>query len=80
MLRLLVVSVVVAVGAVHAVPADKDSLNTLFAQFVQQHGKVYSTRQEMIHRQRIFAQNLQKIEEHNKSGSSYKMGKKLQDG
>jgi hypothetical protein len=29
----------------------------------------------MIHRQKIFAENLQKIEQHNRAGASYKMGR-----
>jgi hypothetical protein len=58
-----------------AVPTDKDHLNMLFAKFVREHGKVYATRGELIHRQKIFAENLKKIEEHNRSGASYTMGK-----
>jgi len=73
MLRTLIVCL--AVGLAVGVPTDKDSLNILFSKFVKEHGKVYATRAEMIHRQKIFAQNLQKIEEHNKAGASYKMGR-----
>ena len=67
----------IGVVALVAVPTDKDSLNSLFSKFVKEHGKVYATRAELIHRQKVFAQNLQKIEDHNRSGASYKMGKTL---
>ena len=75
MLRILIASL--AFALVVAVPTDKDSLNILFSKFVKEHGKVYATRAELIHRQKVFAQNLQKIEDHNRSGASYKMGKTL---
>jgi hypothetical protein len=75
MLRLLLLTV--AVGVAVSVPTDKDTLGVLFSKFVREHGKEYATREEFLHRQKIFAKNLQKIEEHNRSGSSYKMGKKL---
>ncbi len=73
MLRTLMVCL--ALGLAAAVPTDKDTLNILFSKFVKEHGKVYNTREEMIHRQKIFAENLQKIEQHNRAGASYKMGK-----
>jgi len=66
--------VCLALGLAAAVPTDKDTLNILFSKFVKEHGKVYNTREEMIHRQKIFAENLQKIEQHNRAGASYKMG------
>ena len=75
MLRILIASL--AFALVVAVPTDKDSLNILFSKFVKEHGKVYATRAELIHRQKVFAQNLQKIEDHNRSGASYKTGKTL---
>jgi hypothetical protein len=73
MLRTLMVCL--ALGLAAAVPTDKDTLNILFSKFVKEHGKVYNTREEMIHRQKIFAENLQKIEQHNRAGASYKMGR-----
>merc|ERR1712168_693210 len=45
-----------------------------FVQFTQQYGKTYRTRTETSMRASIFQKNLKKIEEHNKSGSSWKMG------
>merc|ERR1719391_1452881 len=45
-----------------------------FDQFTQKYGKTYSSRTEANLRAAIFAQNLKKIEEHNKSGSSWTMG------
>jgi hypothetical protein len=75
MLRLLLLTV--AVGVAVSVPTDKDTLGVLFSKFMREHGKEYASREEFLHRQKIFAKNLQKIEEHNRSGSSYKMGKKL---
>merc|ERR1712112_713061 len=45
-----------------------------FARFKEQYGKVYKTRSEQFRRATIFANNLKKIEEHNKSGASWKMG------
>merc|ERR1711937_200367 len=45
-----------------------------FARFKEQYGKVYKTRSEQFRRATIFADNLKKIEEHNKSGASWKMG------
>jgi len=45
-----------------------------FAKFREQFGKVYKTKSEVYRRATIFAQNLKKIEEHNKSGASWTMG------
>merc|ERR1712134_6006 len=45
-----------------------------FARFKEQYGKVYKTRSEQFRRATIFADNLKKIEEHNKSGAPWKMG------
>jgi len=44
-----------------------------FARFNEQYGKVYMTRSEQFRRAAVFAENLKKIEEHNKSGASWKM-------
>merc|ERR1711935_23820 len=45
-----------------------------FARFKEQYGKVYMTRSEQFRRAAVFAENLKNIEEHNKSGASWKMG------
>jgi len=45
-----------------------------FAKFKEQHGKVYKTRSEHFRRATIFAENLRKIEEHNRSGATWTMG------
>jgi len=45
-----------------------------FVQFKNKYQKIYSSRAETTLRATIFAQNLKKIEKHNKSGSSWTMG------
>jgi len=45
-----------------------------FAKFREQYNKVYKTKSEHFRRSTIFAENLKKYEEHNKSGASWTMG------
>merc|ERR1712244_148690 len=57
-----------------ALAGHADYAKLQFAQFREQYGKVYKTRTEHQMRFDIFQANLKKIEEHNKSGASWKKG------
>merc|ERR1712112_32823 len=57
-----------------ALAGHADYAKLQFAQFREQYGKVYKTRTEHHMRFDIFQANLKKIEEHNKSGASWKKG------
>ena len=70
-MKLLLLSVLAAV----ALAGQADYAKLQFAQFKEQFGKVYKTRTEHQMRFDIFQANLKKIEEHNKSGASWKKGK-----
>jgi len=69
-MKLLLLSVLAAV----ALAGQADYAKLQFAQFKEQYGKVYKTRTEHQMRFDIFQANLKKIEEHNKSGASWKKG------
>merc|ERR1712042_96498 len=69
-MKLLLLSVLAAV----ALAGQADYAKLQFAQFREQYGKVYKTRTEHQMRFDIFQANLKKIEEHNKSGASWKKG------
>merc|ERR1712142_202792 len=57
-----------------ALAGHADYAKLQFAQFKEQYGKIYKTRTEHQMRFDIFQANLKKIEEHNKSGASWKKG------
>jgi len=57
-----------------ALAGHADYAKLQFAQFKEQYGKIYKTRSEHQMRFDIFQANLKKIEEHNKSGASWKKG------
>merc|ERR1712154_328912 len=69
-MKLLLLSVLAAV----ALAGQADYAKLQFAQFKEQYGKAYKTRTEHQMRFDIFQANLKKIEEHNKSGASWKKG------
>merc|ERR1712142_1090798 len=69
-MKLLLLPVLAAV----ALAGQADYAKLQFAQFKEQFGKVYKTRTEHQMRFDIFQANLKKIEEHNKSGASWKKG------
>merc|ERR1712042_431224 len=69
-MKLLLLPVLAAV----ALAGQADYAKLQFAQFREQYGKVYKTRTEHQMRFDIFQANLKKIEEHNKSGASWKKG------
>merc|ERR1712083_74517 len=69
-MKLLLLSVIAAV----ALAGHADYAKLQFAQFKAQYGKIYKTRTEHQMRYDIFQANLKKIEEHNKSGASWKKG------
>jgi len=69
-MKLLLLPVLAAV----ALAGQADYAKLQFAQFKEQYGKIYKTRSEHQMRFDIFQANLKKIEEHNKSGASWKKG------
>merc|ERR1711872_807669 len=69
-MKLLLLPVLAAV----ALAGHADYAKLQFAQFKEQYGKIYKTRSEHQMRFDIFQANLKKIEEHNKSGASWKKG------
>merc|ERR1712042_268681 len=69
-MKLLLLLVLAAV----ALAGQADYAKLQFAQFKEQYGKIYKTRSEHQMRFDIFQANLKKIEEHNKSGASWKKG------
>merc|ERR1711872_868306 len=69
-MKVLLLSVLAAV----ALAGQADYAKLQFAQFKEQYGKVYKTRTEHQMRFDIFQANLKNIEEHNKSGASWKKG------
>merc|ERR1712198_420347 len=69
-MKLLLLSVLATV----ALAGQADYAKLQFAQFKEQYGKIYKTRSEHQMRFDIFQANLKKIEEHNKSGASWKKG------
>jgi len=69
-MKLLLLPVLAAV----AFAGQSDYAKLQFAQFKEQYGKIYKTRSEHQMRFDIFQANLKKIEEHNKSGASWKKG------
>ena len=58
----------------HPVPAPGHD-EVQFARFREQFGKTYHVKAEFERRFTVFQQNLRKYEQHNKSGSSWTMGK-----
>merc|ERR1711887_92206 len=68
-MKLLLVSCLAAVALAH----NADYTQLQFAQFKEQFGKTYLSRAEHNLRFDIFKTNMKKIEEHNKSGASWKM-------
>ena len=50
------------------------SLRIQFAKFKVEHNKVYKTRSEDSYRFNIFAENVAKMNAHNKAGRTYTMG------
>merc|ERR1712198_825678 len=69
-MKLLLLPVLAAV----ALAGHADYAKLQFSQFKEQYGKIYKTRSEHQMRFDIFQANLKKIEEHNKSGASWKKG------
>jgi len=67
-MKLLLVSCLAAVALAH----NADYTQIQFAQFKEQFGKTYLSRAEHNLRFDIFKTNMKKIEEHNKSGASWK--------
>merc|ERR1711936_262022 len=68
-MKLLLISCLAAVALAH----NADYTQIQFAQFKEQFGKTYLSRAEHNLRFDIFKTNMKKIEEHNKSGASWKM-------
>merc|ERR1712215_334446 len=68
-MKLLLISCLAAVALAH----NADYTQIQFAQFKEQFGKTYLSRAEHNLRCDIFKTNMKKIEEHNKSGASWKM-------
>merc|ERR1712121_146006 len=60
--------------AAAALAHNADYTQLQFAQFKEQFGKTYLSRAEHNLRFDIFKTNMKKMEEHNKSGASWKMG------
>jgi len=56
-----------------AVASYADYTKLQFAQFKEKYGKSYLSRSEHQLRYQVFQENLKKIEEHNRSGASWKM-------
>merc|ERR1712002_937078 len=56
-----------------AVASYADYTKLQFAQFKEKYGKTYLSRSENQLRYRVFQENIKKIEEHNRSGASWKM-------
>merc|ERR1712002_13490 len=71
MMRFLLAAV--CLGFTLALPEDQYS-TILFAKFKTEHNKVYKTRDEHSYRFKVFTDNLEKINKHNKAGHSYKLG------
>ena len=71
-MKLLLVSCLAAVALAH----NANYTQIQFAQFKEQFGKTYPSRAEHNLRFEIFKTNMKEIEEHNKSGASWKMGNK----
>merc|ERR1711872_1049643 len=69
-MKLLLVSCLAAAALAH----NADYTQLQFAQFKEQFGKTYLSRAEHNLRFDIFKTNMKKMEEHNKSGASWKMG------
>merc|ERR1711872_964543 len=69
-MKLLLVSCLAAAALAH----NADYTQLQFAQFKEQVGKTYLSRAEHNLRFDIFKTNMKKMEEHNKSGASWKMG------
>jgi C1A family cysteine protease len=61
-----------AIAALLAAPALAST--DRFAHWASQHGKVYKTQEERLHRRAIFAANVAKISAHNAAGHSWTMG------
>lgn len=58
---------------------EADYARIQFAKFQSEHGKVYQTKSEHSYRFKVFSDNLQKINAHNKAGHSYKLGNLIED-
>merc|ERR1711887_161005 len=56
-----------------AVASYADYTKLQFAQFKEKYGKTYLSRSEHQMRYQVFQENIKKIEEHNRSGASWKM-------
>merc|ERR1711970_1453433 len=56
-----------------AVASYADYTKLQFAQFKEKYGKTYLSRSEHQLRYQVFQENIKKIEEHNRSGASWKM-------
>merc|ERR1712142_666645 len=69
-MKLLLLSCLAAAALAH----NADYTQLQFAQFKEQFGKTYLSRAEHNLRFDIFKTNMKKMEEHNKSGASWKMG------
>merc|ERR550519_1422524 len=62
--------IAVAAGRV----ADEPRTRLLFAKFLAEHDKTYTSRSEELYRLEVFSANMEKMVAHNKAGHSYKMG------
>ena len=71
-MKLLLVSCLAAVALAY----NANYTQIQHAQFKEQFGKTYQSRAEHNLRFEIFKTNMKEIEEHNKSGASWKMGNK----
>jgi len=69
-MKLVILSILL--GA--SLAAQLDATRAQFSSFMSEHGKEYETQAEYHLRLNIFRENLAKIEEHNQSGASWKMG------
>jgi len=71
-MKLVLISVCLVAAVVGGSANPRNEL--LFAKFMAEHEKTYSTRSEHLYRLEVFTQNLEKMNAHNKAGHSYKMG------
>jgi len=56
-----------------SVPTNKVTFDR-FLQHKNKYNKMYTTKQEMAYRYAVFAENMAKVEEHNRTNSSFRMG------
>ena len=74
MIRALSLFAVLAMASAGVLLRDRDFYESKFVDYLKEHKIDMTDGHEFLHRLQIFSENLDRIEQHNKGGHSYKMG------